>query len=36
MEDNTALIRWETTQKVDLVDLKDLKRFPLKAALPIK
>jgi hypothetical protein len=25
METNTALIRWETTRKEDLVDLKDLK-----------
>ncbi len=25
MENNTASIRWDTTQKVDLVDLKDLK-----------
>ncbi len=27
MENNTASIRWETTQNIDLVDLEDLKRF---------
>jgi hypothetical protein len=32
MENNTALIRWETTQKKDLVDLGDLKQFSLKNA----
>jgi hypothetical protein len=36
MENNTASIRWETTQKVDLVDLEDLKQFSLKDALPRK
>jgi hypothetical protein len=36
METNTALIRWETTQKVYLVHLKDLKQFSLKDALPRK
>jgi hypothetical protein len=25
MENNTALIRWEATQNIDLVDLEDLK-----------
>ncbi len=36
METNIALIRWETTQKVDLVHLKDLKQFSLDAATPRK
>jgi hypothetical protein len=36
METNIASIRWETTQKVDLVDLKDLKQFSLKDASPRK
>jgi hypothetical protein len=36
MENNTASIRWETTQKVDLVDLEDLKQFSLKNALSRK
>jgi hypothetical protein len=27
MENNTALISWETTQNIDLVDLEDLKQF---------
>jgi hypothetical protein len=35
-ENNTALIRWEMTLKVDLVDLKDLNLFSLKNALPKK
>jgi hypothetical protein len=33
---NTALIRWETTRKVDLVDLKDLKQFSLRDLSPRK
>jgi hypothetical protein len=36
MENKTAWIKWETTQKVDLVDLEDLKQFSLKDALPRK
>jgi hypothetical protein len=36
MENNTAWIRWETTQKKDLVDLGDLKQFSLKDASPRK
>jgi hypothetical protein len=36
METDSALIRWETTRKVDLVDLKDLKQFSLKDASPRK
>ncbi len=36
MENNTASIRWETTRKVGLVDLKDLKQFSLKDALQRK
>jgi hypothetical protein len=36
METNIASIRWETTQKVDLVHLKDLKRFSLNNATPRK
>jgi hypothetical protein len=36
METNIASIRWETTQKVDLVHLKDLKPFSLNNATPRK
>ncbi len=36
MENNTAWIRWEKTQKEDLVDLGDLKQFSLKDASPRK
>jgi hypothetical protein len=36
METNIALIRWETTRKVDLVHLKDLKQFLLNDATPRK
>jgi hypothetical protein len=36
METNTASIRRETTQKVDLVHLEDLKQFSLKDASPRK
>jgi hypothetical protein len=34
LENNTALVRWERTQKVDLVDLEDLKQFSLQDASP--
>jgi hypothetical protein len=36
METNIATIRWKTTQKVDLVHLKDLKQFSLNNATPRK
>ncbi len=36
METNIALIRWQTTQQVDLVHLKDLKQFSLNNATPRK
>jgi hypothetical protein len=36
METNIALIQWETTQKVDLVHLEDLKQFSLNNATPRK
>ncbi len=36
METNIALIRWETTQKVDSVHLKYLKQFSLSNATPRK
>jgi hypothetical protein len=36
MENNTAWIRWETTQKLDLVDLGDLTQFSLEDALSRK
>jgi hypothetical protein len=36
MDTNIALIRWETTQKVDLVHLEDLKQFSLNNATPRK
>jgi hypothetical protein len=36
MENNTASIRWETTHKVDLVDLEDLKQFSLKKCIAKK
>ncbi len=36
METNIASIRWETTGKVDLVHLKDLKRSSLNNASPRK
>jgi hypothetical protein len=36
METNIALIRWETTRKVDLVHLKDLKQISLNNATPKK
>jgi hypothetical protein len=36
VENNTAWIRWETTQKENLVNLEGLKRFSLKGASPRK
>jgi hypothetical protein len=36
MDNNTALIRWETTRNIDLDDLEDLKRFSLEDATPRK
>ena len=36
METNIASIRWEITQKVDLVHLEDLKQFSLNNATPRK
>jgi hypothetical protein len=36
METNIASTRWETTQKVNLVHLKDLKRYSLNDATPRK
>jgi hypothetical protein len=36
MENNTAWIRWEMTQKKDFVDLEDLKQFSLENTLPRK
>ncbi len=29
MENKSALIRWETTQNIDYVDLEDLKQFSM-------
>ncbi len=36
METNIASIRWETTQKVNLVHLKDLKWFSMDDSAPRK
>jgi hypothetical protein len=36
IETNIALIRWETTRKVDLVHLKELKQCSLNNATPRK
>ncbi len=36
MDNNFALIRWETTQKIDYVDLEDLKRFSMDDSAPRK
>ncbi len=36
MENNLALIRLETTQNVDCVDLEDLKRFSMEDSAPRK
>jgi hypothetical protein len=36
MENNFASIRWETTQNIDYVDLKDLKRFSMDNSAPRK
>jgi hypothetical protein len=34
MENNVALIRWETTQKIDYIDLEDLKQFSIEHSAP--
>jgi hypothetical protein len=36
MENNFALIRWETTQNIDYVDLEDLKCFSMDDSAPRK
>ncbi len=36
MENNFALIRWETTQYIDYVDLEDLKCFSMDDSAPRK
>jgi hypothetical protein len=36
MENNFALIRWETTQNIDYVDLEDLKHFSMDDSAPRK
>ena len=36
MENNLALIRWETTQNIDCVDLEDLKQFSMEDSAPRK
>jgi hypothetical protein len=36
MDTNIASIRWETTRKVDLINLEDLKQFSLNDATPRK
>ncbi len=36
MENNLALIRWETTGKIDYVDLEDLKQFLMEDLAPRK
>jgi hypothetical protein len=36
MENNLALIRWETTQNIDCVDLEDLERFSMEVSAPKK
>jgi hypothetical protein len=36
MENNLALIRWETTQNIDCVDLEDLKQFSIEDSAPRK
>ncbi len=36
MENNFSLIRWETTQNIDYVDLEDLKRFSMDDSAPRK
>jgi hypothetical protein len=34
MGNKSALIRWETTQNIDYVDLEDLKRFSMDDSAP--
>jgi hypothetical protein len=36
MENKLALIRWETTQKINYVDLEDLKHFSIDDSVPRK
>ena len=36
MENKLALIRWETTQNMDYVDLEDLKHFSMDDSAPRK
>jgi hypothetical protein len=36
MENNFALIRWETTQNIDYIDLEDLKHFSMEDSTPRK
>jgi hypothetical protein len=36
MENSFALIRWETTQNIDYIDLEDLKQFSMNNSAPRK
>jgi hypothetical protein len=36
MENNSALIRWETTQNIDCFDLENLKQFSIEDSAPRK
>jgi hypothetical protein len=36
MENNLALIRWETLQNIDYVDVEDLKQFSIDDSAPKK
>ena len=36
MDNNFALIRWETTQKIGYIDLEDLKQFSMDNSAPRK
>ncbi len=36
MENNFALIRWETTRNIDCIDLEDLKQFSMEDSAPRK
>jgi hypothetical protein len=36
MENNFALIRWETTRNINCVDLEELKQFPMEDSAPRK
>jgi hypothetical protein len=36
MENKFALIRWETTQNIDYIDLEDLKHFSMGNSAPRK